>query len=227
MTSRKPSRDFLFIDESGDPGYLPGSSKYFAVGCLHLTDIGLEELQKHFCAFGYFQTKFREIKSSKLSGFQKDQIADMLKWLQCKDQVAMSVVFVDKDRYTGPYLRPVKNFPANPVYFRNFLNRQLFEKHFANNPLITNESAIIFDHTVSETEETNLKSYLRGNLLLPRLDTIVQCDSRYVPSLQFADVMIHIVKETHFGDPGSVDGRLLEYMNIFDVSQPTKAGRHV
>ncbi len=139
----------------------------------------------------------------------------------------MSVVFVDKQQYDGPYLYAVDSRTANPVYFRNFINRQLFERHFANHPPVTNECSVVFDHAISETEEPNLKQYLRNNLHLPRLDTIVQCDSRYVPALQFVDVMVHIVKETHFGKPESVDGRLLKHIDVFDVSHPSKSGRIV
>ena len=149
----------------------------------------------------------------------------MLKWLQESGHAFMSIVFVDKDRYTGPYLKPIGTRPANPIYFRNFLNRQLFERHFANHPVITNESELVFDRVVTEIEELNLKQYLRNNMLLPRLDSIIQCDSRYVPALQFVDAMIHIVKEIYFGDPASVDGRLLPCINIYDLSLPIKSAR--
>lgn len=151
----------------------------------------------------------------------------MLKWLRDGGQAAMSVAFVDKERYTGPYLRPAGSQRANAAYFRNFLNRQLFERHFANHAPVTRECAIVFDQVVSEPEEENLKRYLRNNMLLPRLDAIVQCDSRYVPALQFVDVMVHIVKETQFGKPESVDGRLLGYMNLFDVTHPVKSARMI
>ena len=43
---RQPKRDFLFIDETGDPGrdLDGGSSVYFGIGAVHVTDLSLESL---------------------------------------------------------------------------------------------------------------------------------------------------------------------------------------
>lgn len=227
MTSRAPKRDFLFIDESGDLGWEPGCSTYFVLGCLHVTDISMEELHRHYCGLGYFKTNLRELKSSRLSRLQKDQIADILKWLQDNGHAKMSAVIINKTDYTGPYLKSDGGVAANPIHFRNFINRQLLERHFINHPPITREYEVIFDYIFAKDEQPGLRTYLRGNLLLPYLKAIVQCDSRYVPALQFVDTMVHIVKETHFGKPETVDGRLLDAISVFDLTHPQKTARSI
>lgn len=222
MSDRFATRDFLFVDESGDPGLGPGSSSGIVVGCFHLTDIGLEQFHRHFSAMTYFRTKLRELKSSRLSRLQKDQVADILKWLRDNDHASFSAAFVNKRYYTGPYLKPNTNQPPQPTYFRNFLNRQLLERHFQDHQPVSQKIEIVFDRVVAEPDERNFKQYLRGNLRLPRLDAITQCDSRTVPALQFVDTMVHIVKETLFGKSESVDGRLLDCMTLLDLTNPVR-----
>lgn len=214
----------LFIDESGDPGsdMQGGSSRYFAMGCLHLTDVSLDALHKHYCAFEYFQARVREIKSSKLSRLQKDQISDMFKWMSGTNGISTTVAFIDKQRYTGPFLNVGVPQAGEARRFRDFLARLMFERHFAKYPPQTLETELVFDQAIHESEEASLRAYLRGNMLLPRLDRVSQCDSRYVPALQFIDVLVHFVKEIYFGDAASVDARVLDFIDVVDVSNPTK-----
>lgn len=219
---RKAKRDFLFIDETGDPGadLAQGSSLYFVLGLVHVSDLSLEKLHQHLYAMGYFSGRFRELKSSRLSRLQKDQIEDIAKWL-CEDRhVSISVVLVDKGLYTGPYLISTVKYPAHPFYFRNFLTRHLLEQHFLFHTLLTLECDIIFDRAIGESEEKKLQTYLQGNLRLPTFTHILHADSRYIPALQFTDAIIHIVKEYILGKRESVDGRLLQCLHIFQLNDP-------
>lgn len=50
-------------------------------------------------------------------------------------------------------------------------------------------------------------------------------DARTVPALQFVDTLVHVVKETLFGDPQSVDARLLQCIHLFDLTHPVKTTR--
>ncbi len=221
IMKRTPKRDFVFIDETGDPGndFSNGGSIYFAVGCLQMTDLSLEQLHKHLFAMGYFSGRFRELKSSRLSRLQKDQIEDIAKWLCAETDISITVVLIDKSRYCGPYFG-LEGRVYNPLHLRNFLTRQLLEHHFKDRGLITAECELVFDRAMAESAEENLKAYLRGNFLLPSFSSIVQCDSRYVVGLQFADAIVHIVKEYVFGSRGDVDGRLLSCVRVVDVSDP-------
>ena len=122
LMERKAKRDFLFIDETGDPGkdISGGSSAYFALGAVHVTDISLEKLLRHLYAMGYFSGRFKELKSSRLSRFQKDQIEDIAKALCESDDFFITVIFVDKRLYSGPYFSLQDGPKPDPVRFRNF-----------------------------------------------------------------------------------------------------------
>lgn len=219
---RIPKHDFFFLDETGDPGndFVRGGSVYFAVGCVHLTDLSLELLHKHFFAMGYFSDRFRELKSSRLSRVQKDHIEDIAKEFCDSTEVAITVIFVDKQRYAGPYFSQDGKRPYDSLYFRNFITRQLLEHHFQDRNLWTSDCDLIFDRAISEEAEDHLKRYLRGNFRLPNFANITHCDSRYVVALQFADAVVHIVKEYVFGKRESVDGRVLRCIKVVDVSDP-------
>lgn len=217
------SKDFLFIDESGDPGksFQEGSSNYFAVGCLHLTNEALQEFNRHFFSFCYFHGHFKEIKSSRFGPLKKEQIGNMIKWL-AGEGAYVSVAYIDKAEYAGPYFSDTGKRPYNPTFFRNFLTRMLLEKHFANVSSSDREYDLVFDHAVSEAAEDNLRKYLRKNYFLPNFNSIVQCDSRYIPALQAVDVLVHIVKEAKFGRVDTVDIGILPYIDIFDCTHPSK-----
>ena len=219
---RISERDFLFIDETGDPGrdISGGSSAYFLLGCVHLTDLSLEFLHKHLFALGYFSGRVREWKSSRLSRLQKDQMEDIAKWLCEGNESRITIVSVDKAKYEGPYFGLTPNRPYDSIRFRHFLSKQLLECHFKDQGLMTSECEIIFDRSSAEKEEENLRSYLRGNFRLPPFTNISHCDSRYVLALQFVDALVHIVKEYLFGLRESVDGRILECVHVFDVTVP-------
>jgi len=219
--NRKPTRDYLFIDESGDPGkdISAGSSTHYVLGCIHITNLGLEKLNKHLYAMSYFSGRHRELKSSRLGRVQKDHIEDIAKWLIDSSDSSITVVLLDKERYLGPYLG-AGQYVYNAIRFRNFITRQLLELHFNCLNLSTNECELVFDRAMSEDAENNLKQYLRGNFRLPAFTSIVHCDSRYVPALQFVDATVHIVKEYIFNKRISVDGRMLHSINVFNISNP-------
>ena len=64
-----PRHDFLFVDESGDPGFAPDpetgdllSSSYYVSAVLHLCDDSFGNINKHVPAFRYFSGLNRELK---------------------------------------------------------------------------------------------------------------------------------------------------------------------
>ena len=75
-TPSPPKRDFLFVDESGDPGTF---SPYYILGLLHVTDVSLKELNVHLGAMRYFGSVKREIKSSRITREQREQLLHILR----------------------------------------------------------------------------------------------------------------------------------------------------
>jgi len=65
---KRAKRDFLFIDESGEPGDV---TDYYIMGLIHVTDESLKKMNIHLGAFRYFGTIKKELKSTRLNEIQK------------------------------------------------------------------------------------------------------------------------------------------------------------
>ncbi len=64
-----PRQDFLFVDESGDPGYTLDqdsgsllSSRFFVLAVLHLCDDSFQQINRHVAALRYLRSFDRELK---------------------------------------------------------------------------------------------------------------------------------------------------------------------
>lgn len=199
MQQKNPKRDFIFIDESGDPGE---ATEYFIVGLLHLTDESMKKINIHLGAFRYFATIKKEMKSTRLTKMQKEQLCNILK-LSLTENVFIraSVVYVRKDDYEGNYLFDKFGYSRDATKFRHFITRKLLEFHFKENKVQSDEIELVIDrfHS-SEFKEKQLKKYLRSKEFerIPPLLHIIQADSRYVELLQVVDWITGTVKERFF-----------------------------
>jgi len=208
----KSKRDFIFIDESGEPGE---KTHYYIQGLLHITDESLKKLNIHLGAFRYFGSIKRELKSTRLTKLQREQLLNILK-LSIDDNnfVKASAVYVNKSDYKGPYLR---KDDFNPCYFRNLIIRKLLEFHFQNNNPQSKEIEIVVDRIYSsEIQEQHLRNYLRTDKYnrIPDFLHIIQADSRYVELLQIADWISGSVKEKFFTHPEREYGDLFRYIKV-------------
>jgi hypothetical protein len=194
----KAKRDFLFIDESGDPGSF---SPYYILGLLHVTDISLKELNIHLGALRYFGSVKRELKSSRVTKDQREQLLRIIGHCNQSTFVRASSIYVPKNEYQGVYLTDKPDQGADANRFQNFMMRRLLEHHFSISKPQSNEVEIIVDRFfTSEEGENRMRHYLRDNKrgLLPAFLHITQADSRYVELLQLADWIAGIVKERFF-----------------------------
>ena len=212
-------RDFIFIDESGEPGK---ETPYYIQGLLHITDESLKKLNIHLGAFRYFGDIRGELKSTKLNKLQKEKLLDILKYsIQDNNFVKATVVFVNKKRYEGRYLGEKVGFPKDAARFRHFIMRRLLEFHFQKNKSQSNEIEIIIDRFHSdEVKEQQIKNYLRklsSLSFLPNFLHIIQADSRYLELLQIADWIAGSVKEKFFTHPERDYNDLFKYINSKEV----------
>ena len=211
MLEIKPKRDFIFIDEAGEPGKI---TPYYIAGLLHLTDVSLKNINIHLGAFRYFGCIKRELTSTRLNKLQKEQLLNILKLsVDNKNFVRATAVYVDKKDYQGPYLKD----DFNPNYFRNLIIRKLLEFHFQNNKPQTKEIELIIDRFYSsEEQEQKLRNYLRTDRYdkLPDFLHIIQADSRYVELLQIVDWISGSVKEKFFTHPERDFRDLFEFISI-------------
>ncbi|HHD92170.1 MAG TPA: DUF3800 domain-containing protein [Candidatus Portnoybacteria bacterium] len=215
----KPKRDFIFIDESGEPGQ---KTPYYIEGLLHITDETLRKIDVHLGALRYFGNIRNELKSTRLNQIQREKLSDILKYLM-KDNtfIAATAVFVNKKKYTGNYLEDKIKIPKNATKFRHFVMRRLLEFHFKNYHPQSSEIEIIVDRFHSdEFKEQQMRNYLRklsSLKILPRFLHIIQADSRYVELLQVADWIAGSIKEKFFIHPEREYNDLFKYIKVREI----------
>ena len=187
-----PKHDYIFVDESGDAAFkldpVSGellSSDYYVTAALHLCDDAFRDLNRHVAAFRYYSGLNRELKiPSQREEFTR--LLDPIRGLTDGGKnIWASVVYVDKLRYNGSYLKPGGKRQASPVRFRNYMLRRLLEHHFQRYPLKSNQYDLVLDRIDLTKEETeNLWQYISGNRNIPTPLHITHASSIYVEGLQ-------------------------------------------
>ena len=187
-----PRHDYKFVDESGDAAYkldpVSGellSSSYYVAAALHLCDDAFRDLNRHVAAFRYYSRLNRELKIHP----QREEFTRLIDPIRALTEAGKniwaSVVYVDKLRYNGSYLKQGGRRPASPVRFRNYILRRLLEHHFQRFPLQSDQYDLVLDRIDLTREETeNLWQYISGNRNIPTPLHITHAASIYVEGLQ-------------------------------------------
>ena len=210
---------YLFIDESGDPGNGEGSSSdYYVELVLDISNEALHSFVTHTTNWRYITRTFHEIKRFPRNLGLKTFI-DPLSQLMDHGYMSCSAVYLLKDNYTGPYLKPSSRKGEDPIRFRNFVHRQLLEHHFAGFPASEETIEIVFDRYDMPREDiVNLEDYLHGNFKLPRFKHISHVDSAYTEALQVTSRLVTRVKDIVLGDSGQEDVETLSFIRLKDIS---------
>ena len=218
-----PRHDYIFVDESGDPGFTHdptsgqlASSSFYIAAALHLCDDSFHELNKHVAAFRYYSGMNKELKiPTEREEFTK--LLDPIRALaEGGKNIWASVVYVDKPKYTGSYLKPGEKRPPDPVRFRNYILRRLLEHHFQRYQLQSKQYDLVLDRIDLTLEQTlNLKRYLSGNKNIPTPTHITHAASIYVEGLQ----VVHHIANAYAGVVGgSTPPRELSFVNSRDLT---------
>ncbi|MBU2601723.1 MAG: DUF3800 domain-containing protein [Actinobacteria bacterium] len=213
-----PTRDFVFVDEHGDPG-LPGhGSSHYACLSVHVTDESLEHVVECFAHLRFYRQVYKEVKNLDDDPRLRPTLAVILLNLSRAHDVRFNATFVDKAKYTGPYLAP-----GEGTRFRNFQLRRLLEWHFEGFAPVTNHCELVLDrHSHSHRQLENLRGYLNGNYRLPAFSAITTVDSRYVEMIKVADLALRLFRrQTIQHNPGwlSLD---LSFIRAVDVTKMHK-----
>ena len=105
-----PRHDYIFVDESGDPGFTlePAtgrllSSSFYTAAALHLCDDAFPDMNKHIAAFRYYSGLSRELKLPS----NKEHFSKLLGPIKAMavggKNIWASAIYVDKLEYTGSY----------------------------------------------------------------------------------------------------------------------------
>ena len=187
-----PKHDFLFVDESGDPGFALDprtgdllSSSYYVSAVLHVCDDSFADINKHVAAFRYFSGLNRELKIPP----EREAFARFLGSIRAMSEggknIWASAVYLNKLEYNGAYLKPGGRRPSDPVRFRNYILRRLLEHHFGQFSLRSSQYDLILDRVdVTVEQDIDLRRYLSGNKNIPTPTYLTHASSIYVEGLQ-------------------------------------------
>ncbi len=214
--------DYIFVDESGDPGYTLDpdsgellSSAYYVAAALHLCDDSFDALNKHVAAFRYYSGMNRELKIH--SG--KEEFTRLLGPIRALAdggrKIWASVVYVDKRLYSGSSLKPGGSKAPNPVRFRNAMLRRLLEHHFERYALQSRQYDLVLDRvTLMRDEVENLRLYISNNRNFPTPTYITHASSIYVEGLQVVHHIANGYKDVVDGGPIPAE---LSFVNVKDL----------
>ena len=187
-----PNYDFLFVDESGDPGYKLEpesgrllSSPYYTTAVLHVCDDSLPLLTRHMANFRFYRGWYNDLKvPTGVPEFGR-LMGPIQAMAEEGENLWASVVYLNKDRYTGGYLKPGGRRPSDPKMFRNYVLRRLLEFHFQRCPVLSGQYDLILDRfDLTSKDKEDLIQYLAGNRHIPTPAYITHASSAYVDGLQ-------------------------------------------
>ena len=218
-------RIFLFMDETGDPGHPSetSSSRYYQLNIMIIHRESLASMHKHIAAFRYFKDSGKELKKHTRDA---KILAGVFEDLVRKNNVLFVSFILEKEKYIGPYLKKIGKsaFAYDPNKFRNFVVKRSLEYIFAKLIKVDDENnniELVFDRYLeSETDEENLKKYLRGNYKLPAFENIVQVDSEYSEAVQVSDFIGRFVKEYCFDGNEDMTTDVFDFIRIFILENP-------
>lgn len=213
---------YVFIDESGDPGYIQesgASSPYYSELCLQVNDRALVDLLSHILNWKYCKGRFYDVKTLPKHS-DSTRFINPLKELHYRGELFCSCVYLVKERYIGPYLKPHSLTEQNPIFFRNYIHRKLLEFHFSSfAPDKDSEIQLVFDrYKMSSEANHNLERYLHRNWNLPRFEHICHVDSAYTDAIQVAGQLVNAVKDITQGKATKERKELLDFIALKDIT---------
>lgn len=218
------NKEFLFIDESGDPGPA-GNPIYILVG-MHLDAGAVDELRRHLTAFRYHHDVVREFKAQrwadKFSSAAR-HLLEPLAYLTKEGRIVATANWLHKERFRaagGPYLAA----PGDSAKFRNFQVRLLLERHRKRKAWGENLDVVLDRWRMDAAQRRNLEDYLRGNYKLRPMVTVTTVDSLYVDAIHVVDIYTRVIRRVLEGTASSDEQDLCLRLVDLEEAQPLHRG---
>ena len=219
-----PKHDYLFVDESGDPGYRLDlasgelvSTPYYTAAVLHLTDDAFVHINRHMAAFRYYSGMNRELKLPREQPAVNRLLEPIGELSESGESIWASAVYLDKRGYTGYYLKGERGRSPYPARFRNFVLRRLLEHHFRSYAVESSQYELVLDRfEMTLAEEDELRSYLAENYDIPTPTRITHASSIYVEGLQLVHHIANGFRDAPFGRRVSSE---LAFVNARDITK--------
>jgi hypothetical protein len=190
-------RWLVFADDFGDPG--PKGQPQFGYALLGVERRCLPGLLERTADVRRVYSAFGEVKG-KPSSRVVAAFLGAISNAAISHSVRTSVVVIDKERYTGPYLRDLPNIPRDSNFLRHYVVRHGLELMFDDEtPAGTDELELVMDRVGLNVHQlANLEKYLSSGFAeeafrFPKPAHVVQASSTYVEGLQLAHHLSTVV----------------------------------
>jgi hypothetical protein len=194
--------EFLFVDESGDPG--PDGTPLYVMACIHVDGPTLYAVQTHLVNFRYHHGIKGELKD--WGGLLKDQPTSMTRALlrvlvELTDPKGIRATANWLDKATYKTNRGPRFDDGSPTHwFQNYQLRRLLGRHSAHHPLGDNADLVLDRWPMTIEQRLSLRNYLREKCdLRPPPAHITVADSSYVPMVDLVDFYARLARRVAEG----------------------------
>lgn len=103
------SKEFIFVDESGDPAFGPGSQPFYLLVAMHCSAEVLVDIRRHLASFRYHHNVRREFKNQKWADKSTGPTVRLLEFLADltdEGRLATTCAWLLKEKYRaagGPH----------------------------------------------------------------------------------------------------------------------------
>jgi len=213
--------EFVFIDESGDPGY-PGMNPLYILSAVHMNAAVFNRFSLHLSSFRYFHEVTRELKD--WGGLLKDNatpqwrsLMGFLADMTDSGEISATTTWLNKTNYRaggGPHLFE----GADTTRFRHFQVRLLMQRHKSRIGWGDNLDVVLDRWSLNEAQRRNLEDYIRNNYALQPVASVTTVDSAYVDAVQIADLYTRLARRVIEGavddEQRAICARLMELCQV-------------
>jgi hypothetical protein len=212
--------EFIFIDESGDPGY-PGANPLYLLVASHMSEAVHRDVTAHVAGFRYFHGVNREFKD--WGGLLKSpptiQWRTLMEYLcgrTVAGEITTTATWLDKATYKankGPYLVAGKS-----TEFRHFQVRMLLERHRKRRTWGVDVDIVLDRWSMSQAQRINLENYIKDNWHLQPIGHVTTVDSAYADALQIVDLLARLARRVADGSANTEEitwaGKLMDLQEV-------------
>jgi len=182
-------QQFVFIDDSGDPGFKKSSSSHFIVAAVVVVDEDKKQLIADAINLFRRNLGWNELHEFKFNTAKKEIVLDLIKFMKPFDFSAYAIV-LDKSKITQ------KDIPKDKASLYHYAIKELLLRLKLTNPVIT------IDGRAGKQYSQRIKTYIRQSLRergveKPRIYIV---DSRKNALIQLTDIIAGSIARSYSKD---------------------------